>query len=142
MASTPIPPSIEHLAGHAFAFFPAILNEAHNEWLFRKATWSEILVANSLTGAEIWIPRRYVGEGSRTDDPILIVGLNRELEMKGGMVMPYQRRVIGMPVAVGGTPATSTPAPGHSEPAPLSGFRLDASDRGAFKLILCAVAGA
>ena len=77
MASTPIPPSLDHLENHPFAFYPPILNEPHNEWLFRKATWSEILVANSRTGVEIWIPKRYVGEVSRTDDPILIVGLNR-----------------------------------------------------------------
>ena len=47
---------------------------------------------------------------------MLIVGLNRELEYKGGMVVPFQRRVIEMPVAVGGNPsaarAANVPRPG------------------------------
>src|SRR5450755_427366 len=106
MASPPIPPSLEHLATRPFSFYPPILNVEHNEWLFRKATWSEILVVNCKSGAEIWISRRFVGEVSRIDDPVLIVGLNRELEYKGGAVWPCQRRVIEMPLAVGAGPST------------------------------------
>ena len=94
MGSTPIPPSLDQLAGRTFAFYPALLGVAHNEWRFEKATWSEILVTNTQTGSEVWIPRRFVGEVSRTDDPILIVGLNRELELKSGMVVDHQRRVF------------------------------------------------
>src|ERR1017187_179907 len=97
MGSTPTPPSLDQLAGRTFAFYPALLGVVHNEWRFEKATWSEILVTNTQTGSEIWIPRRLVGEVSRTDDPILIVGLNRELEIKSGMVVAHQRRVISMP---------------------------------------------
>src|ERR1035441_7847072 len=85
MGSTPTPPSLDQLAGRTFAFYPALLGVVHNEWRFEKATWSEILVTNTQTGSEIWIPRHFVGEVSRTDDPILIVGLNRELEIKSGM---------------------------------------------------------
>jgi hypothetical protein len=139
MASTPIPPSLDHLENHPFAFFPPILNEPHNEWLLRQTTWSEILVANVKTGSELWIPKRFFGEVSRTDDPILIVGLTRELEIKGGMVMPYQRRVIKMPEAVGASAATSTTG---AEPAHFGGFRLDPADRRVFKLIGWAVAAA
>src|SRR5215475_7852601 len=114
MASPPIPPSLEHLATRPFSFYPPILNVEHNEWLFRKATWSEILVVNCKSGSEIWISRRFVGEVSRIDDPVLIVGLTRELEYKGGAVWPYQRRVIEMPIAVGGLPSPSTEAPERS----------------------------
>ena len=96
---------------------PPILNIEHNEWLFRKATWSEILVVNCKTSNEIWIPRRFLGEVSRIEDPVLIVGLNRELEYKAGAVWPYQRRVIEMPVAVGGS-AASNPAPAPERIAP------------------------
>src|ERR1019366_8226001 len=99
MGSTPIPPSLDQLAGRTFAFYPAMLGVEHNEWRFEKVTWSEILVTNTQTGSEIWIPRRFVGEVSRTDDPILIVGLNLELELKSGMVVAHQRRVISMPRA-------------------------------------------
>jgi len=140
MGSTPIPPSLDQLAGRTFAFYPALLGVVHNEWRFQKATWSEVLVANTQTGSEIWIPRRYVGEVSRTDDPILIVGLNRELELKSGMVVAHQRRVISMPGAAGVTAATSTTAPGVGEPRPVSGLRLDKSDRRVVGLIAWLVA--
>src|SRR5689334_14226380 len=97
MASPPIPPAFEPLLTRPFSFYPPIVGIEHNEWLFRKATWSEILVVNCKSSAEIWIPRRFMGEVSRIDDPVLIVGLNRELEFKAGTVWPYQRRVIEMP---------------------------------------------
>ena len=110
MASPPIPPSLDHLVTRPFSFYPPIIGIEHNEWLFRKATWSEIQVVNCKTSNEIWIPRRFIGEVSRIEDPVLIVGLNMEIEYKGGAVWPYQRRVIQMPIAVGGPP-TSPPAP-------------------------------
>jgi hypothetical protein len=136
VASPPIPPSLEHLASRPFSFYPAIINIEHNEWLFRKATWSEILVVNCKSANEIWIPRRFIGEVSRIDDPVLIVGLNRELEYKAGAVWPYQRRVIQMPVAVGAPPTSaSTDAPERSAPAPVVGIRLEPSDKRVFKLI-------
>ena len=135
MASPPIPPSLEHLAARSFSFYPAILNVEPNEWLFRKATWSEILVVNCRTQEEIWIPRRFVGEVSRVDDPVLIVGLNRELEFKGGSVWPHQKRVIQMPVTVGATARVPEEAPERLEPAPVVGIRLEPSDKRIFKLI-------
>jgi len=140
MASPPIPPSLDHLSARPFSFYPAILNVEHNEWLFRKATWSEFLVVNCKSGLEIWIPRRFVGEVSRIDDPVRIVGLSRELELKGGMVLPYQPRVIQMPIAVGGSPAVSTTAPDRGAPARIVGIRLESSDRRILKLIGGAVA--
>jgi len=109
MSSSSNPPSLDHLATRPFSFYPPILNIEHNEWLFRKSTWSEILVVHCKSGNEIWIPRRYVGEVSRVDDPVLIVGLIKELEYRGGTVWPYQRRVLEMPIAVG-APALSAPA--------------------------------
>lgn len=140
MASPPIPPSLEHLATRPFSFYPPIVNVEHNEWLFRKATWSEIQVVNCKSGAEVWISRRVVGEVSRIDDPVLIVGLNRELEYKGGAVWPCQRRVIEMPVAVGGRPTSSSAAPDRGAPAPIVGIRLESSDKRIFKLIVGALA--
>src|SRR6202165_710903 len=107
MASPPIPPQLDHLITRPFSFYPPIVGIEHNEWLYKKASWSEILVVNCKSGEEIWISRRYVGEVSRVDDPVLIVGLNRELEYKSGMVVPFQRRVIEMPVAVGGSVVAS-----------------------------------
>jgi hypothetical protein len=135
MASPPIPPQLDHLVTRPFSFYPAIIGIEHNEWLYRKANWSEIQVVNCKSGAEIWISRRFIGEVSRVDDPVLIVGLNRELEYKGGMVVPFQRRVIEMPVAVGGGTASAPTAP-RTEPAPIVGIRLaSATDRRAVRLI-------
>ena len=142
MASPPIPPQLNDLVTRPFSFYPPILGIEHNEWLFRKASWSEILVVNCKTTEELWIPRRYVGEVSRVDDPVLIVGLIRELEYKGGMVVPFQRRVIEMPVAVGGNPAVPTPA---ERPAPglIVGIRQSsAQDKRVFKMIGMAVTAA
>lgn len=139
MASPPIPPQLDHLVTRPFSFYPAIIGIEHNEWLYRKANWSEIQVVNCKSGAELWISRRFIGEVARVDDPVLIVGLNRELEYKGGMVVPYQRRVIEMPVAVGGGPVPpGTPRP---EPAPIVGIRVaSTTDRRAVRLIATVIA--
>jgi len=136
MSSPPIPPSLDHLATRPFSFYPPILNIERNEWLFRRATWSEIQVVNCKSGEEIWIPRRFLGEVSRVDDPVLIVGLTKELEYKAGAVWPFQRRVIEMPVAVGGTAAQTAAEPDRSERAPVVDIRIAPNtDKRIFRLI-------
>lgn len=135
MSLPPLTPPFDILAVRPFSFYPAILNIEHNEWLVRKATWSEILVYNTKMDLEIWIPRRFVGEISSVDDPVLIVGLVKEVEYKGGAVWPYQRRVIQMPVAVNAPVAVPQPAE-RSEPAPVIGIRVaSATDSRILKLI-------
>ncbi len=98
-----LPPisALNHLGNRCFSFYPPILNIEHNEWFFRRGTWSDILVVNSASALEIWIPRRFLGEVSLIEDPVLIVGLVKELEYREGAVWPHQRRVIEMPLAVG-----------------------------------------
>src|SRR5579872_5544126 len=123
MSTPPIPPPLDHLGSRPFSFFPAILNIEHNEWLYRKATWSEILVYNVKSGEELWIPRRFLGEIALIEDPVLIVGLVKELEYRGGVVAPHRRRVIEMPLAVGDR--LRTPAVPRPEPAPVVGIRLE-----------------
>jgi len=124
MASPPIP-LVEHLAGRPFAFYPAILHVEHNQWFFRKATWSELVVVNSKSSAELSIPRQFVGEVSSIDEPVLIVGLLRELEYRDGAVWPHRRRVLEMPIAVGAE--ETGPAPqSRRGPAPVVGIRLEA----------------
>jgi hypothetical protein len=118
-------PFLEHLAGRPFAFYPAILHVVHNQWFFRKATWSELVVVNSRTGLELSIPRRFVGEVSSMDEPVLIVGLQRELEYRDGSVWPYRRRVIEMPIAVGDSVPSPAAAPHRSGLAPVVGIRLE-----------------
>jgi hypothetical protein len=139
MAIPPIPPPLESLANRPFSFYPAILNIEHNEWLYRKATWSEVLVTNAKTGEDLWIPRRFLGELSRIDDPVVIVGLNKELEYRGGTVWPYQRRVIQMPLAVNDAPR-SQPVVAKSEPAPVIGIRVESTESRLGRLVGIALA--
>ena len=100
MSVPPVPPPLEELGQRPFSFYPAILGIEHNDWLYGKATWSEISVTNRKSGVEIYIPRVYVGELSRIDEPVAIVGLHKELEYKAGAVVPHVRRVLQMPRAV------------------------------------------
>lgn len=144
MSSPSNSPSLEHLAARRFSFYPPILNVEHNEWLYRKATWSEALVVNCKTANEIWIPRRFIGEVSRVDDPVLIVGLNRELEYRSGAVWPHQRRVIEMPAAVGAPPLAGIDEGADRAAAPppsMAGMRLESgTDVRMLKLVGGAVA--
>jgi hypothetical protein len=135
MGPPPLTPPFDVLAVRPFSFYPAILNIEHNEWLYRKATWAEFLVYNPKMNLELWIPRRFLGEISSVEDPVIIVGLVKELEYKGGAVWPYQRRVIQMPVAVN-APVTPPPPEPRAEPAPVIGIRVaSATDSRILKLI-------
>jgi hypothetical protein len=126
MPVPPIPPPLDQVGQRPFSFYPPILNIDHNEWLFRRATWSEILVYNTRLQIDLWVPRRFLGEVSRIDEPVMIVGLNKELEFKAGAVWPHERRVIEMPRAVNFGPV----APVQDEPppsAPVVGIRVEPS---------------
>lgn len=83
---------------------------------------------NANSGQEVWIPRMFLGEVSGVDEPVMIVGLNRELEWRSGAIIPHERRVIEMPVAVNdGRPASSVasaPA-GSARLAPVINIRLE-----------------
>jgi hypothetical protein len=123
--AAPVPPSLEQLGERPFSFYPAIIGVDHNEWAFRKATWSELLVVNRTTKQEVWIPRRYLGEVSRIDEPVVIIGLVKELEFKGGMVIPHERRVIEISRAVNDIPRPLESVPVGARPAPVVGIRLE-----------------
>ena len=120
---------LEHLGNRPFSFYPPILNIEHNEWVFRRSTWSEVMVVNTKSNAELWVSRRFLGEVSRIEEPVMIVGLLKELEYRAGQVMPHERRVIEMPRAVNDgyrapvSPAADEPVPGA--PAPVVGIRLE-----------------
>lgn len=108
---------LERFAGRTFSFYPPILNVEHNDWTFVEASWAEILVRNQESGLELWIPRRFLGEISQVEKPVMIVGLDRELEFSGGMVTPHHRQVIEMPGK-----SSPPPRPGaKSTPPPSSG---------------------
>jgi len=139
-----LPPisALNHLGNRGFSFYPPILNIEHNEWFFRRGTWSEILVVNSRSATEIWIPRRFLGEVSLIEDPVIIVGLVKELEYREGAVWPHQRRVIEMPIAVGERPRA--PRPHTTDLAPVIGIRTESvADSRVGKLVgLTILAGA
>lgn len=119
-----LPPPFDQIGNRRFSFYPAIVGIEHNEWVLRRAAWSEVLVANTKTEQEIWIPRRFIGEVSRTDEPVMILGLVKELEYKAGQVIPHLRRIIEMPKAVNDSyrPPAEPPEP---SPAPVIGIRLE-----------------
>ena len=137
MPSPPLPPAFEQLESREFSFFPAIVGIEHNLWRFQEANWSEVQVANCKTGSEIWVPRRYIGAAS-TEEPIPIVGLTRELEFKGGMLSPHQKRLVKMPPAV----ASNAGEPEGDDPAARQAskrVRLEPSDIGVLKLVAVAL---
>jgi hypothetical protein len=140
MPGPSIPPPIAQLGRRSFSFYPAIINVRHNEWVYQSATWSEVLVRNTGTNEIVSIPRRYVGDVSRVEAPVMIVGLLVELEYRAGAACPAKRRVIQMPLAVNDSFAVR-PAKARTEPAPVIGIRLE--DGGHFripKLVLGGVA--
>ncbi len=128
---------LDEYAGRPFSFYPPILNIEHNEWVFERGTWSEVLVRNTVTGQQVWIPRRFIGEISKIDEPVMIVGLTQELEYKAGAVWPHTRRVIPLPVVT--RPATPRPV----APAPPPIVRFDsATESKVSRLIVAALAAA
>ncbi len=120
----PIPPPLEHLGHRPFSFYPAIVGIEHNEWRYKDATWSEVLVTNTKHELEIWVPRRYLGELAKIEEPIMIWGLGKELEYKTGVIVPHVRRVIEMPRAVNDVARAAAP-PEVPVPAPVVGIRLE-----------------
>ena len=109
MASSPTPPALDELGARRFSFYPPIVNIEHNEWEVVRGAWSEILVHNPKMGMEIWIPRAWLGEISKIEEPVMIVGLKREIEYGGGTVFPHTRRVLSMPKVNLAAPAPANP---------------------------------
>ncbi len=64
MPGPPIPASFESLGRRPFSFYPPIVNVEHNEWILRRANWTDFQVINTKTKDELCVPRRFVGEGA------------------------------------------------------------------------------
>ncbi|HEV2202571.1 MAG TPA: hypothetical protein VGR73_22360 [Bryobacteraceae bacterium] len=125
MPAPHIPTPLDQLGHRRFSFYPAIVGVEHNEWLFRCSDWDEIQVMNTKTHQELWIPRRFLGGVSSTEEPVVIVGLVKELEFREGAVVPLVRRVIEMPRAVNDTPRPGGFASSAARLAPVVGIRLE-----------------
>jgi hypothetical protein len=121
MAIAPLPTPLNDFGGRRFSFSPPIRNLGPNEWLYRRATWSECVVANARSGEEFCIPRMFLGDVAEADDASMVVRLVRELEWRAGTIMPRVRRVIVMP------PPSTDPAPvAHAgRRAPVVNIRLE-----------------
>jgi hypothetical protein len=140
MPGPPMPPPFDEIGQRRFSFYPSIANAEPNEWLFRSASWSEVQVINVRTNQEVWIPRQYLGTLSDTDDPVLIVGLTKELEWKAGAVWPRVKRVIEIPRAVNDVPMRPRlPLNEPKPPASIVGIKLEGrTESKAGRLILYA----
>ena len=134
-----LPPPYDQLGQRPFSFYPPLVGVEHNEWRLGKATWSEVLVVNTKSDHEIWIPRRYLGDLSKIDEPVMIVGLSRELEYKAGQIIPHVRRIIQMPKASNDFPRSEAET-ATGAPARVVGIRLDSGAEGRIgRLILAAL---
>lgn len=144
MSGPIIPTPLDHLR-HPFSFFPPILDIEHNEWIFRSATSDDIRVMNTKTQEELWVPRRFVGEVSLIGEPVMIVGLIKELEYREGAVYPHVRRVLEMPRAVNGSSRAAPAFPSAAEPrrpADVVGIRVEAPRPSRVARVLFAVIAA
>lgn len=119
-----------------FSFYPAIVGVQHNEWILRRATWTDILVANAKTSEEICIPRRFVGEVSSIEAPYRIVGLVKELEYREGVVLPHRRVVIEMPRAVGDFSRSNLRPAFYPRPAGVVAIRAEPDSESRFRRVL------
>jgi hypothetical protein len=126
MSIAPLPTPLEQLSGRRFSFYPPIRNLQPNEWLYRRVTWSECVVMNAHSGEEVWIPRMFLGDVSGIDEPLMVVSLNCELEWRSGAIIPHERRVIELPVAVNDTVKDTRPSSTRAlHLAPVINIRLE-----------------
>ena len=128
MPAPHIPTPLDQLGHRRFSFYPAIVNIEHNEWLFRGSDWDEIQVMNTKTNEELWIPRRFLGGVASAEEPVVIVGLVKELEYREGAIVPLVRRVIEMPRAVNDVPRPASAAPRLEGLAPVVGIRVESEE--------------
>jgi hypothetical protein len=124
MAISPLLAPLQQLGGRRFSFYPPIRHVDHNEWIYRRATWTEVVVVNTRSGTEACIPRSCIGEVSFVDDPVVIVALRRELQWVEDSIRAWRAPVIELPVAVNRSGAV-IPHPDH--PAPVISIRLETS---------------
>jgi hypothetical protein len=141
MPGPPIPASFESLGRRPFSFYPPIVNVEHNEWVLRRANWTDFQVINTKTKDELCVPRRFVGEGALVEEPVMIVGLVKELEYREGVVLPHIRRVIEMPRAVNSRAVSQVLGPPRT--APVVGIQIEPHPRSrVWRLMVAAAAAA
>ncbi len=123
MSISPFPAPLEPIAGRRFAFFPPVQNVSGNEWMYRRATWTECVVVNTESGQEFFVPRSFLGEIT-TGNGVTVVTLHRELESRGNALCPVRCPVIELPIAVNDVPRVHE-SPRREHPAPVINIRLE-----------------
>jgi hypothetical protein len=118
--SGPASPPHDELVGRPFSFYPPIAGIENNEWRLKQATWSEYVVVNTQDQLEVGVPRRFIGPVSEVDRPVVIVGLNQELEYRTGSVWPVKRTVLSMPGPAIGRPSARDEEAPEETPAGLN----------------------
>jgi len=136
MSAPLVPSPLDYIGRRRFSFYPPIKSFQANEWILGVSSWSEVQAVNPSTGAEIWIPRQYIGavgepHGSSIEPnsgAMLVVALREELEYRQGALSPRLKRVIEMPHKVDKHPKLRSEEtlrpPG---PAPVVGIRIEAA---------------
>ena len=99
MSAPLVPSPLDYIGPREFAFHPPIGKIKPNLWRIRARLWSEVEIVNHATGIAIWIPWQYIGAVGENSDGLLIVGLNKELDFRGGRIQPRFSRVIEMPAS-------------------------------------------
>lgn len=128
MSAPLVPSPLDYIGRRRFGFYPAIRHAQPNLWMLGAGSWSEVQVINAKTGAELWIPRQYIGAVSDNQDA-LMVGLTQSVELREGKVLPRsRRRVIEMPL-----PRESGAGEVQKGPATVVGIRLEQNDRSTFQ---------
>lgn len=125
MSIAPLPSNLQQFGGRRFAFHPPIRDIGPNEWLYRRATWSECIVMNTVTGQEICVPRMFIGDVTRQDEPVMLVRLTRELAWKEGVVAPRETRIIEFPRPLTELEAEPEKTNAPRKPAPVVNIRLE-----------------
>ena len=95
---------------------------------------------NTKSLEELWIPRHLLSGVSSIEEPVVIVGLMKELEYREGIVVPRVQRVIEMPRAVNDVPrpaADRFAARPLGQLAPVVGIQVESSR----KLLVVVTAG-
>lgn len=125
MSAPLVPSPLDYIGHRRFAFYPAIRNVEPNEWLLGTGSWNEVQVVNPHTGAELWIPRRYIGAVADSNYPLLVVGLRRELAYHAGTLEPRVKRVIEMPQKPADPSTAENDERRSTGPAPVIGIRIE-----------------
>ncbi len=127
MSAPLVPSPLDYIGRKSFAFYPPVPRAGPNSWILGASSWSEVQVINAQTGAELWIPRQFIGAVS--DNESLVVGLTQQLELRKGKIVPHTSgRVIQMPVR------RDQPVTHHQEgPAHVIGIRIEKARPTAFQ---------